>query len=227
VLRLSQQIAVGRSAFFGAFESGQWTPNPGDPERLVWLTVAGYAVATLLCLWLAVRNWNQRPGPAAGRMGLFWLAVSVVMLALAINKQLDIQMWVWRTGKRMARAYEIYEYRRAIQLTSFGVIVALATGLYGGYLWLLRGAIREHALALFGVLFTTCYVVIRASSMHKVDVFIRQPLGGVTLDVVLENGGIVLVATAALLGLVRHTMRRGPVTAAVEGSNPADGERPC
>jgi len=120
------------------------------------------------------------------------------MLLLAINKQLDLQMWFWLTGKNWAKANGWYEQRRTIQLGSM-LAISIMTGAGLAYFtWLTRSAFRQRLLALLGVVFTMCFVLIRASSLHHVDTMLRWSVVGVKMNWILENGGILLVVIAAL-----------------------------
>ena len=78
-----------------------------------------------------------------------------------------------------------------------------ASGVFFYFTYLTRGAFRQYALALFGVLFTICFVIIRASSLHHVDTVLGWHVGGVRMNWVLENGGILLVFLAACSAIRR------------------------
>ena len=168
-----------------------------------WATAVAYTLAALLCLWAAVRWQCAHTAGHSGKSSPFWLTLGIIMLALAVNKQLDLQMLFWQTGKTFAKTYGLYPERRVIQLASMGAIILVAAGVFFYFMRMTRGAFREHALALFGVLFTLCFVIIRASSLHHVDAVLGWHVGGVKMNWVFENGGIPLVIIAAVLAIRR------------------------
>ena len=106
-------------------------------------------------------------------------------------------MWFWQTGKTFAKTHGLYSERRMIQLASLGSIALLAGGIFIYFMQITRGAFRQYALALFGVLFTLSFVVIRASSLHHVDALLGWHVGGLRMNFLLENTGILLVVIAA------------------------------
>ena len=77
--------------------------------------------------------------------------------------------------------------------------------------WFARGHLRDFRLALGGMVVLLGFVIVRATSFHDMDSLIRESVGGVTLNAVLELGGIALVAVAA--GTISDSSSAG-----VEGS---------
>lgn len=184
-----------------AFETGHWVPGIGDPTAMGWVTTLGYALGAALCFWVSLRCRFRDTTTSVGRQAQFWLALGIIMGALAVNKQLDLQMWFWQTGKTFAKSHGLYENRRFIQWASMGGIVLAATSVVLYFKRLMRGAFREYALALLGVLFILCFVIIRASSLHHIDQVLGWQVGGVKVNWILEDAGILLVILAAVLAL--------------------------
>lgn len=79
-----------------------------DAGTLPWLAVAGYLVGSALCLWQVNRA-------SLARERLFWLLAGLAMLALGINKQLDLQTALTAALRTAARDDGWYGQRRAIQ----------------------------------------------------------------------------------------------------------------
>ena len=184
--------------FFAVIENGEWKPGIGDPSVMGWVTVIAYVTASVLCIWAAMGKPRTLPPIDATKYWMFWSTLGVIMLLLAINKQLDLQMWFWLTGKNWAKANGWYEQRRTIQLGSM-LAISIMTGAGLAYFtWLTRSAFRQRLLALLGVVFIVCFVLIRASSLHHVDALLGWRVAGMKMNWILENGGILLVVTAAL-----------------------------
>ena len=123
------------------------------------------------------------------------MALTTALLALAINKQLDLQSWVTQLGRTLAYRGGWYGQRRAFQ--SVFVLVLALLGLLGFSLlaFLLRRLLARVGLAAAGLAFLITFVAVRASSFHHVDVWLRS--GRIRLNWVLELGGIALIAICA------------------------------
>lgn len=181
-----------------AFTDGdQWRAGIGDPSLMGWVTVAAYFIAGALCLRLALQA-GRGDGNWRSREGVFWLVLCLAMFFLGINKQLDLQTWFTLTLRKLSRSQGWYEYRRPLQVV---FILLLATGGVVGcrLLYLLtRGRMRENSVALAGIVFVTCFVMIRAASFHHVDLFLKRDVAGVRMNWVLELTGIGLIIANAL-----------------------------
>lgn len=174
----------------------QWSPGLGDNHWMGWLTVAVY-LAAALAAGLAARRLAGAGG-ADGRERRFWIFAAGLMLALALNKQLDLQSLLTMIARCHAHLSGWYEVRRLVQE---GFILAVALGglaALGLLAFLLRGILGRVWLALAGLGFVCAFVVIRAASFHHVDLALGRTLGGVRLNWLLELPGPVLVALVAL-----------------------------
>ncbi|MEM1354422.1 MAG: hypothetical protein AAGH88_06010 [Planctomycetota bacterium] len=179
----------------------RWAIGIGDPSVFGWATVAAYLLAALLCL-LAWRHANAAyPGHA--RLRLFLGSTTLLMLALAINKQLDLQTFITQTGKDLAKVQGWYDQRRAAQRSFvFGVAGAGALAMLLA-LFLLRGLLGRVGVIMLGLCVTLSFVVVRAASFHHVDHLIGMELVGVRVNVILELGGIMMVCLGALVCMAR------------------------
>jgi hypothetical protein len=71
---------------------GHWSPGIGDPSAMGWVTVALYLAAAWLCFRSARSSRIlDRYGSHARWEPRLWALFVVVLLALGINKQLDLQ----------------------------------------------------------------------------------------------------------------------------------------
>lgn len=175
-----------------------WTPTIGDPTIYGWTAALAYLVAALLC-------WHAHyDAPSSERRA--WSALALLLLALAINKQLDLQTLLTDVGRSTAKAHGWYRNRRIVQSV---FIAVLALGGATGILVLFR-IFRRTSWSLWGALAGTAllflFVLIRASSFEKVDILINSSLGGVRANHAMELGGIGIVA---LCGLARKHPARG------------------
>jgi hypothetical protein len=178
---------------------GRWRPGIGDPTVLGWVTVAAYIVAALGCGLAAWRepqsDGTRRPRARPSR---FWLALSGLMLALGINKQLDLQSLLTQIGRDVITAWGLYSERRELQLGFILAVGVVCVGALVAFLWAARRTLTRRWPAIAGMLFILGFVIIRAASFHNVDAFLGARLGGLKWNWILELGGIAVVALAAL-----------------------------
>jgi hypothetical protein len=166
----------------------KWRPGIGDPTALGWFTVVAYAAAALLA-WLA---WKKS---GSGRS--IWLWVAILMGALCVNKQFDLQSLFTDLGRELANAGGWYGKRRGVQKW-FVVGVVLGAAVFGcWFTWRFRIFLKHHKALSAGLLFLLTFIVVRAISFHHFDVFLKTSFAGIRWNGILELSGILLIATAA------------------------------
>ena len=187
----------------------RWSPQIGDPGLTGWLTVLAYAA----CALLALAVWRRLKGQ---RGRVFWLVLSLLLAALAVNKQLDLQSAVTAAGKCLARAQGWYDQRRVMQVLFIGAVVAAALVLLVSMTASLWGRLRYNLMAAIGLTLVLCFVLVRALSFHHFDRLIGTTNFGVTNNFLFENAGLVLIAVNAtwLLARKRVPSRRSPAARA-------------
>jgi hypothetical protein len=175
-----------------AFTDGdRWRPGIGDPTFIGWFTVFAYFATAYLC-------WRAAHAGLHGRkVRWFWTGLTVLLILLGINKQLDFQTELTFMGRDFAKATGWYEERRIFQAffifcIGFAGIIATA-----GLFWLYRNEWRRLGLALAGFGFLATFVVIRAASFHHVDRFLLSTIGGMRMNWIFELGGIAAIAWPA------------------------------
>ena len=202
---------------------GNWSPGIGDPTFVGWFTVLAYVVAAALCwrdyrrladsttrgfeghlasvlpliLALFVSKRRMLTLPERQRVAALWLGLAIALLALGVNKQLDLQTALTEIGRMLARDEGWYAVRRKVQ-AAFIVVVAV-TGL-----WLFRALVNVAAGArghlkqvLAGTVFIIVFVIIRATSFHHIDTLLGVRLEGFTLNWIIELGGIAFILVGA------------------------------
>ena len=173
-----------------------------DPERAAWAILFAYAL-TLPPLLMALRGTE-------GRARLFWTLACLAVLALGLNKQLDLQTQLTAIGRSIARGGGWYAERRGVQrlfILGLGTLLAVLALWLG---WLTRGLGGPVRLALGGLLLLGGFVLLRAASFHHLDRLLRTDLLGTRAWVVIELAGIALVLAGSTWGAIRA--RRGSRT---------------
>jgi hypothetical protein len=182
----------------------QWNPGLGDNHLMGWVTVGVYLGAATASAMAA----RQLAGcyRVQRRERRFWALTALVLLLLAVNKQLDLQSLLTMVARCHAALAGWYDARRVVQ-EAFIYIVAVGGAVGLGLLTLLlRDILGRVWLALVGLVFVCVFVVIRAASFHHVDMLLGATTAGMKLNWLLELPGPILVAAVAL----RHL--RAPVS---------------
>ena len=126
-----------------------------------------------------------------------WLLLSVLLLALAINKQLDLQSALTEIGRILARRQHWYAQRQKVQIIVVGILVTAAIVVLLTLLVWARRLPGPTLLALVGIALVIGYVLIRAASFHHIDRFIGLTLLGFRWNWIIEMGGIAVVILAS------------------------------
>lgn len=170
--------------------AARWTPGIGDPTAWGWITVLALAGTAGLCAVVATRS--------ARRERAFWAVLTAGLLALAVNKQLDLQSGLTALARCLAQADGWYEDRRRVQLAFIAGVAGLAAlGAMAGA-WAMRASLARLWPAVLGTALVLGFVAIRAAGFHKVDGLIGQGGFGVTVNAALEVGGTLLIAFGAV-----------------------------
>lgn len=175
---------------------GVWRLGIGDPTPIGWLTVIAYFLAAWGC-WTVFVAAGSPPGTRF--TARFWLLLAVGLGALGINKQLDLQTAVTEIGRLVAHAGGWYERRHEVQIYFMVAVVVSGALALASLSWLSWPLSSGRALALGGVTFLACFVLIRASSFHHVDIFLGQTALGLRWNSILELSGIGLVGAGAII----------------------------
>ncbi|AUH64608.1 hypothetical protein CX676_10890 [Paracoccus zhejiangensis] len=194
---------------------GDWTPAFGDRGVLAWITVLAY----LACAALSVAVWRGVDQRALRR---FWGAMAIVMLFLAVNKQLDLQTALNETGRCISMAQGWHDYRRYAQMLFIILVVVAVALVFKRGSQMMRGHMQSHWLALAGAALVCGYVLIRASSLHSVDAIGNLSVLGLSVNFLLENAGLVLIALNATRLLRLRSARRAAERAAEDERRQAE-----
>ena len=164
-----------------------WSPTIGDPTLWGWATVLHYAAAFLITALAALKD---------ERNSKFWLAISLLMLVLCVNKQLDIQSLITAVGRVVAKNSGWYQDRAIYQIVFVGMVAIagiLLVLVMGVAKWRSR---KSVVTAAFGIVLLTGFVVMRAASFHKVDLALGMSFSAVKLNYIAENlaAGLILIS---------------------------------
>lgn len=187
------QLANGSGALPADGWIGHWSPGIGDPSLMGWLTVIFYAVGAWQCYRLAARH--SRPLPDRERK--LWWILALGLLALGINKQLDLQSALTEIGRIVAVHQGWFDRRYEVQRQFVYGVAAFAglTAMAGAYFS--RRAPRATTCAFVGGVLLLAFVVMRAASFHHFDDFIGSRFLGLRMNWIMEIGGIWIIIGSA------------------------------
>lgn len=170
---------------------GRWEPGIGDPTVVGWITVVAYGIAAVLSLRCARRT-------TVGLEHWFWVATTVALVLLGVNKQLDLQSLFTQTGRDIALQQGWYMQRRAVQGAFIAALVAFGIAALASMLFLLRRLDRTVGHAAIGMALLVLFVIIRGASFHHIDQFVGSSFEGVRFNWILELSPLVLISIAAV-----------------------------
>jgi hypothetical protein len=174
-----------------------WQIGIGDPGWGGWMIVAIYISAGLLSLRVAVGA--VFPEASRGRERAFWGILGLVLLLLAVNKQLDLQTLLTDTARCMAQLQGWYETRRPVQIGFLLAVFVSILILFAAASISLRGTMRRNGLALTGLVFVLGFVGMRAAGFHHMDRLINMEFHAVRVNWILEMTGPLLILLGGVL----------------------------
>lgn len=177
-----------------------WRPGIGDRNPFAWCVTVVYFLACWLCL--SAGSVNRTASRHSGKSSPWWswYVFAGMVLLLGMNKQLDLQVLLTQIGREVARHQGWYSQRRPVQAAFIlaGTLMGMACAAIGYFV--LRQHWRQVGVAYLGVICLTTFVLIRAASMHHIDVLLyRLPWVGNWMNLGWELGGAVLVACGAFM----------------------------
>ena len=182
-----------------------WYSRMGDPNAAGWSITIAYFIVILLCWRAGLKEKTINVNIQQPERHVFWFGLSILLLVLGINKQLDLQTLLTALGREIAQANGLYESRREIQLIFVVLFTLFCFSSFVALLWWLRGCWRRYWIALLGVAFLVSFVVIRAASFQHVDYLISKwsIIGPFRMKYIVELGGILIVGLGAVQSLYR------------------------
>jgi len=160
-----------------------------SPELLRPFTVFAYLLAAIFCGICALR-WEK---PARGA----WTGMMILLTLLGISKQWNL-IPQWAQSIRDAAWLQGWYDLRQIFQTVFIVIILLF--LLAWFLAILRNSAWQLWLPIAATTLLIALSIIRAVSLHAIDLFLYQELSpGVQPNSLIELGAIILVGGSAII----------------------------
>lgn len=172
-------------------ENNHWIPSVSDPNIIGWITVAIYFIVAIICLKAAFipidNNLHQE------KIKRFWLFLTFFLIALGINKQLDLQTLFTQLGKNISIEQGWYENRRLVQLCFIILIGIICITSITLLLKIYKRSSAAIKTSLISCIILFSFILIRASSFHYIDSFINITVMSIKMDWLLELGGLATI----------------------------------
>lgn len=130
----------------------------GDPTPIGWTITVAYA----LVAWMCLRARSPRG---------FWVALAVILAALCVNKQLDIQTEITAFARSIAKEQGWYGTRHGVQVAAAAAALVAVAGLAFLATGTWRGQLARGWPAIAGIAVIGAYIALRMTSIHEVDAF--------------------------------------------------------
>lgn len=189
----------------------QWEATIGDPTLMGWLTVLAYFLTSVVAFRLYLTSQSLFSADVVKTQKAFWLVVALTMLALGVNKQLDLQSLFTAIGKYYALRDGWYEVRGGIQTAVISGLLVLLSILFLMFVYRMKSILRTNWLAISGLVLLLVFISVRAASFHHMVGFNDTYYFGVKINAILELSGVMAIALSAVtLRLSRSRSKNKP-----------------
>lgn len=175
---------------------GAWSPGIGDPTLGGWITVALYALAVWACHQV-LQSERQRRLRLSSNERTVWRLIMVGMIALGVNKQLDLQSALTEMARLHAHEHGWYGNRRQFQQAFIASVPILGLTVLAALTVLVWNAPMPTLWACAGAAGLIVFVAIRATSFHHVDEMLGWHLAGLRINWIIEMGSIWVICIGA------------------------------
>lgn len=182
---------------------GRWSPGIGDPTIMGWLTVVLYLFGAWQCFRVAALHTNL----FRTNERIIWWILVCGLLALGLNKQLDLQSAFTEIGRIIATQQGWYEKRYKVQVLFIYGVAIFGTLAAFALVYVARKVPLATLIALVGSVCLLTFIFIRAASFHHFDLYINSVAFGLRMNWILEMGGIVIIILGARWRLHIHKCR--------------------
>jgi len=170
----------------------------GRLTTLGWTMLALYLLAALLVFRAAAASTS----PNSRAMDHIWISLGIILAALGLNKEIDLQTVLIEIGRRVARNEHLFAYRLELYLVFFLGFILAMTALFAAVMLRFSADVgkfaRQFPFAASGLALICTYIVIRAAVIDNVNVMLGLDLKQIPFLWLLEAGGLLLIMIQAL-----------------------------
>lgn len=159
----------------------------GDHTVFGWATVFLYFLTGICTGYLAKLAKTNKEN------GFFWLGLTILLIFLGLNKQLDLQTNLTQWLRAISKVHGWYEQRRGLQLVFISLMGLAIPLLLISLRVFLNNSWRRYKLTWIGIVLLLVFVSVRAASFHHVDTFFYKTIGSLRYYQALEMLAIGLI----------------------------------
>lgn len=171
----------------------------GDRDLYGYVMTVVHLVAATLAVLVTIKGPFRSRAPRTERW--LWGIGATVLVALAINKQLDLQSMLVEAARCVARGEGWYENRREYQTEVILGLVIAAAIVVPTMIFLVRKAVVGNLAFVLSMSALVAFVLIRAISFHHLDVVFGTDVLSFRLHRVIEVAALLTVILVAGLRL--------------------------
>lgn len=180
---------------------GSWSPGIGDPTLGGWITVALYAWAAWAC-YRVLKLERRRLLCLSLNERVVWQLLFAGMIALGINKQLDLQSAFTELARLYAHEHGWYVNRRQYQQAFIAVVPIVGLTVLASLTVLVWNAPAPTLWTCAGAGGLVVFVAVRAVSFHHVDEWLGWRIAGLRFNWIVEMGALLAIGLGAHRRLV-------------------------
>lgn len=178
-----------------------WPAKTDDPHLMGWAAVACYILVAILAYFALRQTKNLESTSQQIKTHRFWMVVTVLLVLLGINKQLDTQLLLIAAAKCISTIDGWYGDRRIYQIGFIAVLAVSFLVLAVLSLRYFKNELRGNFWAIIGLLFLLFFIALRATSFHNLDAMLNNNFYGFKVSWIFELSGLGLLALQAILNL--------------------------
>jgi hypothetical protein len=171
----------------------------GQLTALGWTMLALYLVVALLAFRTAAVSGSAN----STAMGRVWVCLGIILTALGLNKQLDLQTSLIELGRHIALREHLFAYRLELYFVFFLGFILTIIALFAAFILRFSTDVgkfaRQFPLATSGCGLICAYIIIRAAFIDNLNRILGFDLSQIPFLWLLEAGGLLLIMVQALL----------------------------
>lgn len=175
-----------------------WLSKSGDHTFWSWVITFMYILVIIMSIYYTGKIRGEK------EKHFFWVCISVFILAMGINKQLDFQILLTMIGKSIAWDLNILDFSRLIWKTlAVGIFVSVViSGIF--ILYKSRKILRSEKLSLGGVTIMLLFTLIRVGSIShiRLAMFVQYYL--ISKIHAVELLGLLLICLSLIIKLINY-----------------------
>jgi hypothetical protein len=178
------------------YENGYWKKDRGDPSVMGWFITFCYFLVFIISFYFVKKT---TPFIKNKNFIWFWYAVTIFIILLGINKQLDLQMLFADYARLYAKMSGMFVNRKPFQHKIISLLATIGISVFFIFIYNFWRAPKTTWIALFGFSILFSFPLIRLVSLHRLESLLYKSFLSVKIVDVIEIIGISIVLIAIIM----------------------------